>query len=1646
MSDDELDETKIQELLKTFPAFFSRFDYVDTAVLATVLSEFDFDADDATEHMVKMSSSGSGSRQEPVKESAPKKSSSLSRKRAAELEDEVDEESTQNNVDSTVKTSGRFTRSSGRSDKSKVESSLPRPPPKKPRDLVFKYTPKEDEMLEDDNLEILNEDRSDLLEFDIPCRNLDNFVIYDENNKNKLVSMMDYMKEKCSIVASGDVTAQGADYEELVDEDDDEELDGGESDEFNDSSDPKPVRRFGQRVKLSSIFFAQDDEEMIESGSPRIWLRTTYAFYRLLRPAKEYEPYFKKIFIMFRAKSAIIANVMQNDSITWEEFLKVMNNDLTVAYNDGSGNGEFGGGSSSSASSSSAVESGSQRVGSSSKVPTYQCDLTEKDIRANIISIADEVQEFMEQHQWLVYHNPLIQTIIQMRDSKGRAKGDYQVKKNRAQGRGGDKVRDVNKFVLEKRTMSTITPLVAKIAAGLFKRNVIKVDAAKGDVENSVDPNSADPKPENSEPVNTTATKVKLRHTSSKVVQSILLLEPVIGTRKINNTKTRNYHDSCMIDGDLLSIGDCVYVRKPKEEADPQEPWFFKICYFFEEVKKTVDGEGTKSKKYVHARWLCHGKESILEEVASYNELFLTDDCMDLPIKAIVKKCDVVNLEVGEPEPDYGDEERFFYRMFYDKDQGFFEEADRHEDVPESNSALNSILVSNSQNIPTTNYCAKHEWCGSCNRKKFFERQVVPTWALFNEEPSWTLEKRDDLYCSFEYNGELYTKGDFVYIVPTTANDPYVIGQIESIDDKYTNKNGNAKNRGLDSWLQNGHQSASDYDDDDESNGNSENKKRKASKRNPSEKGSNIWVNIRVFKRHVELLKELDRLERMNKGIQDPLSVPSFTHRDDRRLLVTNERMSIEATKLEGICWVRHRSQIIGDAAEGGDEEAMLNRYKDDDYDNFWYDQILVGTGKPGTKVRYDVRTIVKAGDIEEADPEKYIEMGYLKGSPMREEHREKQVNEKREFLANVEKVKALDIFSGCGGLTCGMEMSGVVETTNAVEFSASAAVTFRHNFPGSTVHNYDANTLLARAIDPSNKKPLLDFAGEKLIDLPSAESHLKPHFIYGGPPCQGYSGINRFKKADDVKNSLVATHISYVDFYRPDYFLLENVRGLVTFKLGGEQAGTNRISGGIQMGVVKFIIRALLSMDYQVRFGILQAGQHGLPQSRRRFFVWGAKRPLTLPLLPQPTHCFNNNSALTISLPSVQLKNNTSLRTPGHAPHPPITVWDAISDLPGFEYADPEFVCPGTTEDDEEIIEIEVTQSQADLEEANYEGENDSECEDDDDEQQENNNVKKRRKGANGTKSKVKKLIKKRNGRMTKLVKIKKARNQVINTLNGPLSYKVIEVNPKKSKIVGKLVQDYPSPPMTEFQRRIRSHMSFLKGNGGNGNKEVLYGHVTRAFDKLNTERIVRVAMVPGADHHSLPKPLSPWCLSHKDSAASKHGGWKGLFGRLDYNGHFLTALTDIQPMGKQGTVIHPVQKRVLSLRECARAQGFPDEFHFTSYNPNDPDAAEPNIKDLHRQVGNAVPPPLAKAMGLCLLDALLVDERNGRGRKKKNGKATEVDQDPLMEKNGSDVNVEAKGDKGKGKMVITEEVNVEINAARKENRAKSNGIKFYN
>ena len=63
----------------------------------------------------------------------------------------------------------------------------------------------------------------------------------------------------------------------------------------------------------------------------------------------------------------------------------------------------------------------------------------------------------------------------------------------------------------------------------------------------------------------------------------------------------------------------------------------------------------------------------------------------------------------------------------------------------------------------------------------------------------------------------------------------------------------------------------------------------------------------------------------------------------------------------------------------------------------------------------------------------------------------------------------------------------------------------------------------------------------------------------------------------------------------------------------------------------------------------------------------------------------------------------------------------------------------------------------------------------------------------------------------------------------------------------------------------------------------------------------------------------------------ADSQNKWKECFGRAPSDGYFKTTITDPEPRSKQGQVLHPEHKRILSVKELASSQGFPDSYKFT-------------------------------------------------------------------------------------------------------------------
>ncbi|KAG0180651.1 DNA methyltransferase Dim-2 [Apophysomyces sp. BC1021] len=136
-------------------------------------------------------------------------------------------------------------------------------------------------------------------------------------------------------------------------------------------------------------------------------------------------------------------------------------------------------------------------------------------------------------------------------------------------------------------------------------------------------------------------------------------------------------------------------------------------------------------------------------------------------------------------------------------------------------------------------------------------------------------------------------------------------------------------------------------------------------------------------------------------------------------------------------------------------------------------------------------------------------------------------------------KLAALDLFCGGGNFGHGIEDSGVAECRWSVDVDYHALLTYRYNHNQDNKHtcyNTSVNTLLEESLNGKGRE---DWPEPGEVDL-----------ILAGNPCQGFSRMNSFYNEENSvrKSSLFASVASYIEFYKPSYFLLENVANLIRF------------------------------------------------------------------------------------------------------------------------------------------------------------------------------------------------------------------------------------------------------------------------------------------------------------------------------------------------------------------------------------------------------------------------------------------------------------------------------------------------------------------
>ncbi|MFH1466564.1 MAG: DNA cytosine methyltransferase [Pseudomonadota bacterium] len=183
----------------------------------------------------------------------------------------------------------------------------------------------------------------------------------------------------------------------------------------------------------------------------------------------------------------------------------------------------------------------------------------------------------------------------------------------------------------------------------------------------------------------------------------------------------------------------------------------------------------------------------------------------------------------------------------------------------------------------------------------------------------------------------------------------------------------------------------------------------------------------------------------------------------------------------------------------------------------------------------------------------------------------------------NHRKPTAIDLFSGCGGLTQGLVDAGF-EVLGAIERDPLAVRTFRANHPGIRVWSRDIRKVTAKEVMLAlNLEP-----GQ--LDL-----------LAGCPPCQGFSRmrtLNGTRDVDDDRNDLVFQYLKFVRVQRPRALMFENVPGLRS------DARFGRLE------------EKLLGLGYVTATEVRNAAMFGVAQRRSRLILL-AGRGFAVPFPP---------------------------------------------------------------------------------------------------------------------------------------------------------------------------------------------------------------------------------------------------------------------------------------------------------------------------------------------------------------------------------------------------------------------------------------------
>ncbi|EFP77786.2 uncharacterized protein PGTG_03742 [Puccinia graminis f. sp. tritici CRL 75-36-700-3] len=885
--------------------------------------------------------------------------------------------------------------------------------------------------------------------------------------------------------------------------------------------------------------------------------------------------------------------------------------------------------------------------------------------------------------------------------------------------------------------------------------------------------------------------------------------------------------------------------------------------------------------KYFHGTWLEEAQHSFVGASGEPLELLLVDQCYEIELRFITGIEKVVWIAANKTEPPPIDS--YYCRFHWKPNEGSF------LDLPCVRKPNPPNPIKHPKSLCST--------CVSVPREIEWLTDATNGHILLGKTDQYEL-------LGFTLRGqETYRLNDFVRVADTSPSKPQVIGQIVEICGVRANWNAD-KTINLDDT--------------------------------PFRPPAKVYSRIASLKH-----KPVITIRKYQRKPWFQTEKDSRKFADDHRLWMTNQEQLVDVkSQLEGKCEIVHlfkdktRQFVTVGSRREVSEESIINR------DNCFYS--ILPTRK---QAKYFCSVPIIDDGWEKAIISQEPEWVKI-------EHESSKGNQYADLVKNYGcgRIRHLELFGGIGSMSVALIELGLAsqDETMFIDFSIPACQTLSTNFPRSTIICADVNEVLALMINgktESGQDFLVDQRTGKVIRVNELPRPGDFDLITAGFPCGSHSTLNVLRKANDSKNALCATALSFIAYLKPDYLFFENVWCAGLLKTSFINPGNDSV---LNKAFLRIINGALISLGYQVQFGVLQAAQFGSPQARRRIIFAGTRHGLTAIKLPEPTHHYPDEG-LAILLPTNDEKSDhnghrlvrADYRKCSSGALKAITVHDAISDLPEFEYLNPDRIM------------------------AEY-------C------------------------SRRPHRIRQNNDNQELIT----GRSELVPQLNRLVSFSST-LNHSTISLIGFDEFEYLTKPMNRYQSWLRKPLEWkplveafipkyprvensdsrnvqqrrTRYNDEDGDHYALGSdcrirnwHVTPRFSAKVTERICNIPLKPNADHRHLPKPLR---LKNLNTCRNPHD-FDGNYGRLGFQGQFNTIITKMHPhnQNKCGAVLHPNQYRTLSLLEAQRAQGFPDRFKL------EPAATKGKMDEtvnqqLFKLIGNSIPIPISLSLSKSLLKA---------------------------------------------------------------------------